>query len=227
LTTAALVPGTYAITAIYGGSTNYNVSTSAALSEITKATATTTKVISSLNPSTYGQSITFTATVSAGAFGTPTGTVTFKSGTTTLGAVALSGGTAKLSTSILLGGANSITVVYGGSSDYLASTSAALTQTVNRSATTTTLVSSLNPSTHGTAVTFDANVSATSGTIPTGSIVFKDGTATLGTVTVNSAGVATFSTSALTVGTHTIAAMYVGTTNDSASTSAVLSQVAH
>ena len=227
LTTAALVPGTYAITAIYGGSTDYNVSTSAVLSQITKATATTTKVISSLNPSIYGQSVTFTTTVSAGAFGTPTGTVTFKSGTTILGAVALSAGTAKLSTSILPGGANSITVVYGGSSDYLASTSAVLTQTVNRSATTTTLISSLNPSTHGTAATFDAKVAATSGPIPTGSIVFKDGTATLGTVTVNSAGVATFSTSALSVSTHSITAMYVGTTNDAASTSAALSQVVH
>lgn len=225
LTTAGLVPGTHTITAIYGGSAICAGSTSAALAEVTNATATTTKVTSSLNPSTRGLAVTFTATVSAGAFGTPTGTVTFKNGTGVLGTVTLSGGSATLSTSTLLGGANSITAVYSGNSGYLTSTSAALTQTVNRSATATTLVSSLNPSTHGTAVTFTATVTAASGPTPTGSLVFKDGAATLNTATVNAAGVATFSTSALGVSTHSITAMYVGTSNDSPSTSAVLSQV--
>jgi len=46
--------------------------------------ATATTVTSSLNPSTFGQSVTFTATVSS-AGGTPTGTVTFYDGATTLG----------------------------------------------------------------------------------------------------------------------------------------------
>src|SRR6202030_3723976 len=52
-------------------------------------TATATSVVSSLNPSTFGQSVTFTATVSSAA-GTPTGTVTFNDGATALGTVALS-----------------------------------------------------------------------------------------------------------------------------------------
>jgi subtilase family serine protease len=225
LTTAVLVPGTHTITAIYAGSTNYTGSTSAAVSEVTNASATTTKVTSSLNPSTRGQSVTFTATVSAGAYGTPTGSVTFKNGAGILGIVSLSGGTATLSTAALAGGTNSITVVYSGSSEYLTSTSAAFAQTVNRSATTTTLTSSLNPSTHGTSVTFTATVTAASGPTPTGSVAFKDGTAALGSVAVNAAGVATFSTSSLAVRTHSITATYVGTTNDSTSTSAVLSQV--
>ena len=47
-------------------------------------TANTTALVSSLNPSTVGQSVTFTATVT-GASGTPTGTVTFKDGATTIG----------------------------------------------------------------------------------------------------------------------------------------------
>ena len=49
-------------------------------------TATTTSLASSLNPSVFGQSVTFTATVvkSSGA-GTPTGTVTFQDGSATLG----------------------------------------------------------------------------------------------------------------------------------------------
>jgi uncharacterized repeat protein (TIGR01451 family) len=60
--------------------------------------ATTTAVAPSANPSTFNQSVTFTATVS-GSGGTPTGTVTFKDGAATLGTGTLSaGGTATFST---------------------------------------------------------------------------------------------------------------------------------
>jgi subtilase family serine protease len=227
LVTAALAPGTHTITAIYAGSANFTGSTSTGVAEVTNATATTTKVTSSLNPSTRGQAVTLTATVSAGAYGTPTGSVTFKNGTGILGIVNLVGGTATLSTSNLPGGANAITVVYGGNADYLTSTSAVLTQTVNRSTTATTLVSSLNPSTQGTAVTFTATVTATSGPTPTGTVIFKDGTATMATVGLNAAGVATLSTSTLAARTHSITAVYQTTTNDSTSTSNVVSQVAN
>ena len=55
---------------------------------------TTTALGSSLNPSTYGQSVTFTATVS-GEGGPPTGTVQFKTNGVNFGsAVTLSGGSA-------------------------------------------------------------------------------------------------------------------------------------
>jgi len=53
------------------------------------------RVISSQNPSGFGQSVTFTATVT-GTNGTPTGTVTFKDGATALATNALSGGQATL-----------------------------------------------------------------------------------------------------------------------------------
>ena len=62
--------------------------------------ATTTALASSLNPSTYGQSVTFTATVS-GTGGTPTGTVTFKDGPTTMGTGTLTSGQAIFSTNRL------------------------------------------------------------------------------------------------------------------------------
>jgi hypothetical protein len=53
------------------------------------------------------------------------------------------------------------------------------------SRTTTTLVSSLNPSGLGQAVTFTATVTGLS---PTGTVTFKDGATTLGTATLNGAG---------------------------------------
>ena len=61
-------------------------------------------------------------------------------------------------------------------------------------------------------MTFTATVtvrSAGAGT-PTGTVTFKDGATTLGTGTLNGAGVATFTTAALPVGHHTITAVYGG-----------------
>ena len=63
----------------------------------------TVALTSNQNPSTVGQSVTFTAVVS-GSGATPTGTVTFLSGTATLGVVTLSGGTAKLTTAFTTAG---------------------------------------------------------------------------------------------------------------------------
>lgn len=74
--TSALAVGTNSITAVYAGDADYKTSKSAAVSEVTDAAATTSKVASSLNPSTVGQSVTLTATVTPAAAGTeaaPTG----------------------------------------------------------------------------------------------------------------------------------------------------------
>jgi hypothetical protein len=100
-----------------------------------KLASTTTTVTSSQNPSTYGDAVTFTATVSATS-GTPTGTVTFKEGTTTLGTATISSGQATYTTSTLSAGTHSITAVYSGDASFAASTSTPLTQTVNEAATT-------------------------------------------------------------------------------------------
>jgi len=91
--------------------------------------ATSTSLISDVNPSAFGQAVTFTATVSA-LGGTPTGTVTFMDGATSLGTEPLSSGTATLTTSALAAGSHSITAVYGGDSTFGVSTSAVLVQTV-------------------------------------------------------------------------------------------------
>src|SRR5262249_52931876 len=74
---AALAAGSHSITAAYGGDADFGVSTSAALSQAVNQAATTTALASSPNPSTYGQLVTLTATVTVAApgAGTPTGTV--------------------------------------------------------------------------------------------------------------------------------------------------------
>ncbi len=91
---------------------------------------TTTTLISSSNPSVFGQSVTFTATVSGDA-GTPSGTVTFSDGSTSLGTAPLSGTTATFTTSSLaVSASHSITASYSGDTNFTSSTSATLLQTV-------------------------------------------------------------------------------------------------
>jgi Bacterial Ig-like domain (group 3) len=167
---------------------------------------------SSLNPSSFGQSVTFTVTVVPQFSGTATGTVTFRSGTATLGSATLSSGVASYTTTKLAVGTDSITAVYNGSSSFLPSTSIALSQMVNQASTTTNLTSSPNPSSVGQAVIFTASVSPQFSGTPTGSVVFKDGTKTLKTVAL-SGGVASYTTSTLTSGTHNITATYNGSTS--------------
>jgi len=54
---------TATITATYSGDSNFNPSTSSTLAEVVNPASTTTKLTSSLNPSVYGQTVTFTALV--------------------------------------------------------------------------------------------------------------------------------------------------------------------
>lgn len=195
--------------------------------------STTTTLASSLNPSTSGQAVTFTATVAgtAGSTPAPTGSVTFLDGTTTLATVTVSSsGTAAYTATLLASGSHSITALYSGDTTYASSTSAVLTQVVNPVAminTTTSVSSSANPSTSGQAVTFTATVTAPAGSTPspTGSVTFLDGTTTLGATALTPSGSAGFSTSALSAGTHQITAQYSGDTTYAGSTSAALAQV--
>jgi hypothetical protein len=155
----------------------------------------------------------------------PTGTAQFKDGATNLGGpVSLSSAMATLTTSALTLGTHPITAVYSGDAQNSTSTSPVLDQLVNDvmpATTSTTLVSSLNPSNFGQSVTFTATVT---GDNPTGSVRFDDDVTTLGSGTVN-AGMASITTSALAVGSHPITATYGGDASNLASSSSILTQV--
>ncbi len=228
-TSTPLTVGPHDITATYNGDTDFTTS-SATLTQTVNQNGTTTTLTSSANPSVYGQSVTLTATVSAGSSdaGTPTGTVTFTDGGTTLGTVDLNSQDQApwTTTTPLTVDAHSITATYNGDTDFTTS-SAALTQTVNQDSTTTTLTSSLNSSVYGQSVTFTAAVSAVapgSGT-PTGTVTFTDDGTPLGTMLLNSNGVATLSTGALTPGSHDIEASYSGDSNFTSSQNSLTQKV--
>jgi hypothetical protein len=101
---------------------------------------TTTAIMSSPNPSTLGQSVTFTATVTSTSPGTPSGTVTFFASAASIGPQPVPTGTAVLNpqgiatftTAGPAAGTFSITADYSGDTAFAGSTSAALTQTVNK-----------------------------------------------------------------------------------------------
>ena len=228
--------GTRSITAAYAGSAPFGASASSAVSQVVNIAPTTTTVASSATPSVVGQPVTYTATVSAVApgGGTPAGSVTFKDGATTL---ACTGGTQTLSSGAATcvvahgsAGTRGITATYAGSANHGSSTSAAVTQVVNAASTTTSLTTSAATVTTGQSVTFSATVApvAPGGGVPTGTVSFKDGSATIscssGTLTLNASGIATCTTSFSATGSRTVTATYVGSSNHLSSTSGAVTE---
>lgn len=145
-------------------------------------------------------------------------------GTTALATETLFSGTASYSTSKLPLGNNPITAIYNGAGNDLGSTSATLNELIVNP-DTTSLTSSPNPSKVGETVTFTATVNHTFSATPTGTVTFKEGATVLGTSSLNSNGVATFSTSTLKKGTNDVKAYYSGDSNYEASTSPKDAQV--
>ncbi|WMT72491.1 Ig-like domain repeat protein [Bradyrhizobium sp. Ash2021] len=194
--------------------------TSGSATNTVSLTTTSTTLVSSLNPSLVGQSVTFTATVSGS---TPAGTVTFKDGATALGTGTLNGsGVATFTTAALTSGSHALTAAYGGDPNNASSTSSVLTQTVGQAATTVAVTSSVNPSVPGQPVTFTATVASAGGT-PTGTVIFKDAGAVIGTGAL-AGSVATLTTAALATGAHSITVSYSGATGFAASASSALTQ---
>ena len=220
-TTSNLPAGTHTITAQYAGDPSVGASTSEPETLIiTEDSSTHVTLASGTNPSTYGQSVTFTATVTPVSAITPTGSITFNDGATPIGTGTLSNGSVQFSTSALTAGSHSITAVYSGDTDYDDATSSPVSQTVNQAAGTLSVASSGSPSAFGTSVTFTATVPSDA----TGTVTFKDGSTTIGTGTITG-GVASLTTNALTAGTHTITASWPGDNNYSSPANATVTQI--
>ncbi len=183
---------------------------------ITSPTTTTLARTSGTEPSNGGVAVTFTATVAGTA---PAGSVAFYDGLTLLGSSTLNGSMqASFTTTLLGGGVHAITAQYLGNAGSAPSTSAPLSQTVveTRTPTTTTIISSTNPSNRLIPVTFTATVS---GATPTGSVTFYDDSTELGTATLNASAQASFTTASLPVGWRAITARYVGSSTNAPSAS--------
>ena len=220
----------HSISAVYGGDSSFGGSTSSSITQTVNQASSATTLVSSANPSVYGQSVTFTATVStvSPGSGTPTGTVNFYDWNTLLGTATLdSYDDATFATSALSVASHPIWAEFVGDNNFSSSgtSSLGLPQTVNQDATTVSLSTSASPAAFGSSLTISATVSAASpgsGT-PTGTVTFYDAGTSLGTGTLSS-GVATYSSSALDAGSHAITASYGGDTNYLTGTSSFLVQ---
>jgi len=93
---------------------------------------------------------------------------------------------------------------------------------IGRAASTISLTSSNVTPYLGGSVTLTAQVSSTTIGVPTGSVIFYDGTTALLTTAISSTGSASYSSSAFGAGAHSISAVYLGDTNFNGVTSAVM-----
>jgi hypothetical protein len=222
-----LPAGNLTITATYNGDGSYGGSAGTAGQRVSKAN-TTMSLRSSAAPGVLGQSITFTARVSAVApgAGNPAGGVNFYRGSVsplnllnTTGPVPLVDGAAALSVSTLPLGRTTIIAAYAGDANYNAPANAAVAQQVNKITPAVTVNASVSPSVWGQAVTLTADVSAAApgSGIPTGAapgtVVFRRGNIVLNAAPVKLVnGRATLSLpgTALPVGANAITASYSG-----------------
>ena len=220
-TSTTLTFGVHSITAVYSGDVNHAASTSSAINQ-RMVQSVQLGLSSSANPATVGSNLTFTLKASGNAAAVPTGAVTFLDGSSLIGAGTLDAtGTAMLSIANLAVGSHNITVAYAGDDNYSATTSSALTQSVINANTQIVLTASSNPATFGSPLIFKAAITSNGG-LPTGTVTFTDGAATVGTGLLDANGTATLVISTLAPGQHVITANYAGDGKASASVSAPL-----
>jgi hypothetical protein len=228
--TNSLAAGIHTVTAVYSGDTNNNGSTGTLSGGqvVNMAGAGTITVSSSSNPSTYGQSVTFTASI-PGDYNfvsrkngrarsqDVTGTVTWSSNTGcgTTNITSGNPGTATCITTSLPVGGDLVVATYSGDANHN-SGSGSTTQNVNQVTSSTSVVSSLDPSVYGQSMSFTATVTGSS---PTGTVQFNiDGSAFGSPVALVSGSATSGSTNSLAAGTHTVTSVYSGDTNNSGGT---------
>lgn len=115
-------------------------------------------------------------------------------------------------------GSHQVLASFGGDSNYTSSTSGTVTLAATQGTPTVAVTSSASSVFTGTQVTLTATVSG-SGLTPTGSANFFAGSSLLGAGTLNSSGVATYTTTSLPVGSNNITASYGGDSNYTAANS--------
>ena len=199
--------GTYPMRISYRGGDGNDV----VVTTLTNTFATSTSLISSKNPASQSESITFTATVTS-ASGSPTGTVIFTDNNVSIGSGNISGTTATLPTSTLSPGNHTIRAEYQGDLDFVAGTSSPLAQIIVGPASpgTTTITrtnaSLLADGTSATTITVTARDSNGNQLLQSGGAVTLSTTrGTLSSVTDNNNGTYTATlTSSTSPGTATI-----------------------
>jgi len=218
-TSASLPVGVDSVVAKYSGDAANTTSTSAVLSQTVRAVADTTAPTVTITSPTNGVTVTGTTSIVA----TAADNVGVVSMTLSIdGAVVAIGSASSLSynwdITKVAGGVHSITAT---AKDAAGNSATPFTiQVSSKTATSTALTSSVNPSTAGVSVTFTSTVTGNS---PTGTVAFTvNGSALCNVALAN--GVAKCTSASLPVGVDSVVAKYSGDAANGTSTSAVLSQ---
>jgi hypothetical protein len=185
-------------------------------------------VSSSLNPSIFPQSITFTTSVVPsfpGHLPPLSASLQFNDGATALGSAALNAsGAATFSTTALNAGTHLVNASYPGDTNYIARSLPRVSQLVNQAGTSITLTSSVIAAVLGDAITFSAATTPATSGVPTGNISLLDGKTLVAILPADGSGAASFNISSLTAGPHSLTASYSGDQNYVASSSAAVSE---
>ncbi len=216
----SLWTGSDTVFVTYPGDSNYASSAATIIENVTGIGTATT--LSSSNPSSHvGDTIAFTASVSATQSGSPqpNGSAFFFANGVLIGNAALSNGQSVLSNSSLAAGTYAITVTYGPDL-YHSSSTASTSQTVLPGASTTIVTSSSPSVAQGSLVTVTAQVNPTNIgyflPAPSGAVQFSSNGVAIGFVRLSS-GKAQISTVSLPLGANAINASYTGDSNYTAS----------
>ncbi|HEY6348284.1 MAG TPA: Ig-like domain-containing protein [Candidatus Angelobacter sp.] len=190
------------------------------------ASPTVTALSTTVNPSTFGQSVSYKASVTQSSGGPPNiGMVTFTSDGQPFSSMNVDANGNAQTTATLGGGPHVIFADYtGGSPTHPPSSSLPMSVQVNAAPTTVTVNSTGSPSALGSKIFLNATLTAAAFTPDGGMVTFTDGSTPLAVISPLN-GVASFGDTSLTLGPHTITASYSGSTNFGASTSAPFVQV--
>ncbi|MFY9674611.1 MAG: Ig-like domain-containing protein, partial [Terriglobales bacterium] len=122
-TTSSLTAGSHSLTAVYGGDSVFQGSTSAVVTEQVNQEIATVTVVTSATPVYIYQNVVFTASVSADGGIVATGTMSFQQGSTSMGTVPLVNGQANVTLSFSTANTYRVTATYSGDQNYKANSS--------------------------------------------------------------------------------------------------------
>jgi hypothetical protein len=239
-TTSRLAGNTFhSLTAVYNSNPNFTPATSAEVSqEVDVATTSIVLAGGADAPVPYGTRVSFRANVINASTTTPipTGVVTFylddapitggaAGPWTVLGRAALIGGSAQLNNVVVPGGNHTVTAVYAGTANFVASASVPLGQEIEPAATAVALTgTAAGPVPYRTPVVFTVTVTNTETALsPAGYVEFLDGSTILATLRLDATGKAAL-TRTLARGIHVITAIFLVGPNFRAGLSASVSQ---
>jgi hypothetical protein len=217
-----LAVGDHAVVAEYAGAGNYGGNTSPTDTQTIDLAPTSLELQSSENPSTFGDNVTFTATVTSTSAGTPGGVIDFYVDGVYDSSPAAP--VATLTRSDLEAGVHQIEARYRGDGNFAAASDVTISQTVQPASSTTTLISDKRTSVVGETVTFTVTVEPSTAT---GMIHFLANDVEFAPpyeLTAGAGGVAVLSWSDFDAGQYTIVAVYDGNDDIAASQSSSVSR---